>query len=126
MCRKRRINQLDFKTGKIIKTFDSLREASETNNVEIVSISVALRKRDGLMPLKRIRFEYAAEDTPKNSNVAKKVRQRDYYTNEVIAVYKSMTEAAFDNFTSTSTIKNAIDKHKGYMHIRKLKFEYVN
>lgn len=56
---------------------------------------------------------------------AKKVRQLDYYTGEVIETYNSIREAARDNFCDITSVQKALWSRNGVMPLKELKFEYV-
>lgn len=55
----------------------------------------------------------------------KRIAQLDYYTNEVIEIYESMSAAAWDNYTDCTTIKRVIENSNGEMRQRKIKFAEV-
>ena len=56
---------------------------------------------------------------------AKKIRQVDYYTNEEIEVYDSVSKAAYDNFIDVNYLLRVMRKSGGIVERQKLKFEYV-
>lgn len=59
-----------------------------------------------------------------HSKKAIKIKQLDVDTGEEIAVYNSINDAAYDNFISHKTIRNAL-RNNGYVRTKPLRFEEV-
>ena len=57
--------------------------------------------------------------------IIRKVRQTDIETGEEIEVYNTLKDAAYDNFTTTTEVRRALQNSNGIMERRQLKFEYV-
>ena len=55
---------------------------------------------------------------------AVRIKQLDVETDEVIEIYSSISQAAWDNFTTPKTIRNAL-RNGGYVKTRPLKFEVM-
>ena len=55
----------------------------------------------------------------------KRVRQLDYYTDELIDEYPSLEDAAADNFISVKTIRYALVRNEGKVNRILAKFEYA-
>lgn len=53
-----------------------------------------------------------------------KIRQLDYYTKELIEVYRTAEEAAADNYITYQTLMKAIKCNNGIVKSRKLRFEF--
>ena len=56
---------------------------------------------------------------------SRKIRQLDIDTNEEIEVYKSITEAAYDNFIDFNQLYKALKHSSGEIKSKELKFEYA-
>ena len=91
MGKTRKLNQLDYETGEVVRTFSSLSEACDEFGISLSNICNAIEKKNGVMPIKKLRFEYAEERV---NNTKRKVRQLDYETGELIEIYNNMEEAA--------------------------------
>lgn len=52
-----KINQLDFDTGEIIDTYNSVMEAALDNYIDDSTLRRALKKRNGIILTKGLRFE---------------------------------------------------------------------
>ncbi|MBU3811234.1 MAG: hypothetical protein H9893_06230 [Candidatus Niameybacter stercoravium] len=102
---------LNHETGKVIKTFSGLSEACDEFDISLSNIWHAIEKKKGVMPVKKLRFEYAEERV---NNTKRKVRQLDYETGELIETYNNMEEAASDNFISLKALRKALSKRGGY------------
>lgn len=122
MGKTRKLNQLDYETGKVIRTFSSLSEACDEFEISLSNIWHAIEKKNGVLPIKKLRFEYAEERV---NNTQRKVRQLDYETGEVVETYNNMEEAALDNFISLKALRKALSKREGYMPVAKLRFEFI-
>lgn len=117
----RKINELDYVTGEVIRVFNSIREATDFHNIDHMGIHYAIKKNGGYMPIKKLRFEYASE-----AEVIRKVEQLDYETGECIEVYNSANAAALDNFLTPYSIRLALNKNNGILHKKQLRFRYVD
>lgn len=53
-----------------------------------------------------------------------KIRQLDYYTKELIEVYRTAEDAAADNYITYQTLMKAIKCNNGIVKSRKLRFEF--
>lgn len=122
MGKTRKLNQLDYETGKVIRTFSSLSEACDEFGISLYNIWHAIEKKNGVMPIKKLRFEYAEERV---NNTKRKVKQLDYETGELIETYNNMEDAASDNFISVKALRKALSKRSGYMPVAKLRFEFI-
>ncbi len=122
MGKTRKLNQLDYETGEVVRTFSSLSEACDEFGISLSNICNAIEKKNGVMPIKKLRFEYAEERV---NNTKRKVRQLDYETGELIETYNNMEEAASDNFISLKALRKALSKRDGHMPAAKLRFEFV-
>ncbi len=122
MGKTRKLNQLDYETGEVVRTFSSLSEACDEFGIRLSNICNAIEKKNGVMPIKKLRFEYAEERV---NNTKRKVRQLDYETGELIETYNNMEEAASDNFISLKALRKALSKRDGHMPAAKLRFEFV-
>ena len=122
MGKTRKLNQLDYETGEVVRTFSSLSEACDEFGISLSNICNAIGKKNGVMPIKKLRFEYAEERV---NNTKRKVRQLDYETGELIETYNNMEEAASDNFISLKALRKALSKRDGHMPAAKLRFEFV-
>lgn len=118
----RKLNQLDYETGEVKRRFNSVAQACEDLNLSSSRIWYAIKYREGKMPKLKLRFEYAEALSYK---LRRKVRQIDYYTNELIDEYKNIEDAAKDNFVTYDAVRHALNKNNGVMKIAKLKFEYI-
>lgn len=119
---QRKVNRLNYDTGEIIETFNSVSEANSKFNLRKSDIWYSIKTQNGLIPSKKLRFEYAED---RINNTKRNVRQLDYETGEVIEIYNNMEEAALDNFISLEALKKALSKRDGCMPIVKLRFEFV-
>lgn len=122
MCKTRKLNQLDYETGEVIRTFSSLSEACDEFEISLSNIWHAIEKKNGVLPIKKLRFEYAEERV---NNSQRKIRQLDYETGEVVDTYNNMEDAASDNFISVKALRKALSKRQGYMPVAKLRFEFI-
>ncbi len=122
MGKTRKVNQLDYETGKVIRTFSSLKETCDVFGTSAPNIWHAIEKNKGLMPIKRLRFEYAEDRIYKTK---RRIRQLDYDTGELIEIYENIETAAFDNWVSFKALEKAMKCRNGYMTASKLRFEYV-
>ena len=122
MGKTRKLNQLDYETGKVIRTFSSLSEACDEFGISLSNICNAIEKKNGVMPIKKLRFEYAEERIYKTK---RRIRQLDYDTGELIEIYENIETAALDNWVSFKALENAMKCRNGYMTASKLRFEYV-
>ena len=116
----RKINELDYITGEVIRMFATIQMACDTHGIERNSIYNAINHRDGYMHQEKLRFAYVG------AYEMKKVRQLDYDTGELIEVYNSAEAAADDNFIVPKALREALRLRNGYIHSKKLRFEYVN
>lgn len=57
--RKCRVRQLDYDTGELIEEYASISDAAEDNWLTFDALSSALIAKNGLMPRRKLRFEYA-------------------------------------------------------------------
>lgn len=57
--RKRKVRQLDYETGELIEEYSSITEAAEDNWLTYDALSSVLNAKNGLMPIKKLRFEYS-------------------------------------------------------------------
>ena len=119
MSAARKVKELDFETGELIRTFNSIQEACDFHDIERPSIYNALVNQKGRMLRKKLRFEYVGE------YIIRKVRQLDYDTGEEIEVYNSAEAAAHDNFVDPKRIREALRMQNGCIHSKQLRFEYV-
>ncbi len=122
MGKTRKLNQLDYETGKVIRTFSSLSEACDEFGISFSAIWYAIEKKKGVMPTKKLILEYAEERV---NDSKRNIRQLDYETGELIETYNNMEEAASDNFISVKALRKALSKRDGYMTVAKLRFEFV-
>ena len=122
MGKTRKVNQLDYETGKVIRTFSSVREACDTFGINAPNIWHAIEKNKGIMPIKKLRFEYAEGRIYKTK---RKIRQLDYDTGELIDTYDNIENAAIDNWVSLKALEKAMKYRNGYMTVAKLRFEFI-
>lgn len=59
LATNKKINQIDIETGEVIETYNSIIDAAEDNYLSFEAVSVALRKRNGEIRSKGLKFEYA-------------------------------------------------------------------
>lgn len=117
----RKINELDYITGKVIREFKSMQELTEFHDVAQKSVDYAIKNNKGYMPRKKLRFVYGAE-----KEIIRKVEQIDYFTGEHIEVYNSANAAALDNFLDAHSLRVALKNNKGMIHKKQLRFRYVD
>lgn len=117
----RKINELDYITGEVIGEFASMRELTEFHDVAQKSVDYAMKKNQGYMHRKKLRFAYGSE-----KEIIRKVEQLDYYTGESIEVYNSANAAALDNFLDAHSLRVALKNDKGMIHKKQLRFRYVD
>lgn len=55
---KKQIRQVDIDTGEEIEVYDSILEAAEDNYIDRERLSVALRKKGGVIKTLELKFEY--------------------------------------------------------------------
>lgn len=55
---QKKIRQLDYETGEEVEVYNSITEAAEDNWMRIDVLSEALRKKNGVLKEKKLRFEY--------------------------------------------------------------------
>ena len=123
MPRERKLNLLDYETGQVIKTYNSIKEALEELGIDRANLVRALKKTEGKMSRKKLRFNYA--DGVDNPLCARRVKQLDYDTGEVIEEYESINLAAKDNFIASKTLRNALNNRRGLIKSKNLRFEYA-
>jgi hypothetical protein len=119
---QRKVNRLNYDTGEIIETFNSVSEANSKFNLRKSDIWYSIKTQNGLIPSKKLRFEYAEERIYKTK---RRIRQLDYDTGELIEIYENIETAALDNWVSFKALENAMKCRNGYMTASKLRFEYV-
>lgn len=119
---QRKVNRLDYDTGEILETFNSVSEANSKFNLRKSDIWYSIKTQNGLIPIKKLRFEYAEERIYKTK---RRIRQLDYDTGELIEIYENIETAAFDNWVSFKALEKAMKCRNGYMTASKLRFEYV-
>lgn len=119
----RRMNLLDYETGKVINTYGSVKELLEDLGIFRANVNEAIIKNNGKMPSKKLRFAYA--DGPNKPLCHYRVAQIDYDTDEIIEKYDNAELAAEDNFVNAKTIRNAIRNRGGYIKSKRLKFKYI-
>lgn len=56
--RRKQIRQLDIETSEEIEIYNSITEAAEDNWTSFDVLSEALRKKNGVLREKKLRFEY--------------------------------------------------------------------
>lgn len=122
MGKTRKVNQLDYETGKVIRTFSSVREVCDTFGINAPNIWHAIEKNNGIMPVKKLRFEYAEGRIYKTK---RKIRQLDYDTGEFVGEYDNIETAAIDNCVSLKALEKAMKYRNGYMPVAKLRFEFI-
>ena len=122
MGKTRKVNQLDYETGKVIRTFSSVREACDTFGINAPNIWHAIEKNNGIMPVKKLRFEYAEGRIYKTK---RKIKQLDYDTGEFVGEYDNLETAAIDNCVSLKALEKAMKYRNGYMPVAKLRFEFI-
>lgn len=125
MSLPRKMKELDYYTGELIREFKSMRELSDFHDIDLVSVRYAMLQNDGYMHRKKLRFEYADSNFP-TTRVIKRVRQVDFITGEEIEIYKSVEEAAEDNFIAPEKLREVLRLRDGCMKLKELKFEYVD
>lgn len=119
---QRKVNRLNYDTGEILETFNSVSEANSKFNLRKSDIWYSIKTQNGLIPIKKLRFEYAEERIYKTK---RRIRQLDYDTGELIEIYENIETAAFDNWVSFKALEKAMKCRNGYMTASKLRFEYV-
>ena len=121
----RKVTQLDIQTGEVIAVYSSMAEATDATGLESETmIRKALIRTDGVLKKYGLRFRYFEEGDEKVSR-SRKIRQLDIDTNEEIEVYKSITEAAYDNFIDFNQLYKALKHSNGEIKSKELKFEYA-
>ena len=126
MSLPRKMNELDYETGEVIRTFNSMQQVADYHDISINALIYALVRKDGYMLRKKLRFAYVDNKRIENPRDKRKVRQLDYYTGEEIEIYETAEEAAEDNFISPTTLREVLRLRDGCMKLKKLKFEYVD
>lgn len=121
----RKVTQLDIQTGEVIAVYSSMAEATDATGLESETmIRKALMRTNGVLKKYGLRFRYYEEGDGKVAR-DRKIRQLDIDTNEEIEVYKSITEAAYDNFIDFNQLQKALKRSNGEIKNRGLKFEYA-
>ena len=121
----RKLTELDFETGEVVAIHDSIANATDETGLESEAmIRKALMRTGGVLAKYKLRFRYFEEGDEKVSR-SRKIRQLDIDTNEEIEVYKSITEAAYDNFIDFNQLYKALKHSSGEIKSKELKFEYA-
>lgn len=102
----KRVKKIDTKTNKIIKIYESIKDACNDNNLKSTSIVSVCKGRN--ITAGGFFWEYMDYDTIKKNNTqSKKVIKIDIKTNKELDRYNSIQEAATCNNIKHNLISNA-------------------
>lgn len=118
----KKIIQLDYLTGEEIAVHESMQQAADVNGIERSALYAALANRGGYIEKLRLRFKFADYTIVKQ----RRIRQLDIDTDEAIDLYRSIREAAKDNFITQELLKDALENTEGIIVEKQLKFEYAD
>lgn len=56
--RRKRVRQIDIETNEEIEIYDSVTEAAEDNWMTYTTLSDALRNKNGILKIRKLKFEW--------------------------------------------------------------------
>lgn len=117
----KRIQQLNYETGEIIKEYDTLTQAAQDAKVTQCAIRRAIQHANGCMHLKKLRFRYL--DTQLN---AAPIIELDYHTGEIVQRFDSIEDVLNFFGLSRAGLYRALYAQNGCMPYKQLRFAMAN